>query len=105
MRRQHQAHAEHPILLTALHDITSLDEHLLVAGVLDLHLVDLADLAHLDDLLRQRLLQCQRHGSAAGFAMHEIDREVAVHRRVGQAISIDILGFGVGSAVQQAEPE
>ena len=103
---QQQTHAEHAVLLPALHDIAGLYEDLLAAGVLDLQLVDLADLAHLDGLLGERLLQCQRDGAAAGFAMHEIDREVAVDRRTGQAIVI--ARFGIRAAADelgQAEPE
>src|SRR5208337_5329591 len=49
-RRQHQAHAEHAILLAALYDVARLDEDFLVAAVLDLHLVDPTDFPHRDDL-------------------------------------------------------
>ncbi len=88
MRLEHQADAEHAILLAALHDVAGLDEDLLIADVLDLQLVDLADLAHLDGLLGQRLRQRERHGAAAGLAVHEIDRQIAVDHRAGQPIVV-----------------
>ena len=93
MGLEHQAHAEHAVLLAALHDVAGLDEDLLAAGVLDLQLVDLADLAHLDGLLGERLRERQRDRAAAGLAVHEIDREIAVDRRTGQPIVVG--GFGM----------
>ena len=106
MRLEYEAHAEHAVLLPALHDIAGLDEDLLVAGVLDPQLVDLADLAHLDGLLGERLGERQRHRAATGLAVHEIDREVVVHRRTGQAIVVARLGIrGAAGELSHAERE
>jgi hypothetical protein len=106
MRFEHQAHSEHAVLLPALHDIAGLEEDFFSADVLDLQLVDLADLAHLDGLLGERLGQGQRDGAGAGFAVNEIDREVAVHCRTGQAIVVAGFGFRMAAGEWgQAERE
>jgi hypothetical protein len=57
---QQQAHHQGAILLAALHDVTRLDENRLVAAVLDLELVDVAGLAHLNCAFGQCLFKCQR---------------------------------------------
>src|SRR5262249_31856841 len=98
MRWQQQADAEHTILLSALHDIAGLDEDRLVAGVLDLELVDLTGLADGDDFLRQRLLQGERHRSAARGAMHEVNRKISKRHRIGQAVRATVFGMDRGNA-------
>ena len=80
-RRQHQADREHAILLAALHDVSDLDEDLLVAGVLDLQFVDATGLDHLHAAFRERLGQRQRHGAVGAGSVDEINGEVLVHVR------------------------
>jgi hypothetical protein len=53
----------------------------LAAAVLDLKLVDIAGLAHLDGALRQCLFKRQRRLAGRRFAMDEKDREIFVGHR------------------------
>ena len=103
MGLEQQADAQHAILLPALHDVAGLDEDFLVALIGNGELIDLADLTHLDGLLGQCLGQGQRHRPAAGFAMHEIDREIAVHLGTGQPVAVGRLGIGGVGDERQAE--
>ncbi len=87
-RRQHEADAQHAILLAALHDVAGLDEHFVGAEVLDLQLADGAGLVHLDGTLAQRLVEGQRHGARGGFAVDQVDRKVLVNDRAADAVLV-----------------
>ena len=56
-----------------------------LAGVLDLELVDLARLDDADAALVERLLQRERHGARRAGAVDEVDGEVLVNVRAGDA--------------------
>ena len=101
MRRQQQADAEHAILLPSLYDVAGLDEDFFIARIPDQQLVDLADLGHQDDFPVQSLLQGERHGPSTRHAVHEVDREVSVHRGLGHAVRAGIIGARASSASKQ----
>ena len=90
---------EHAVLAAALHDVARLDEDVLAAGVLDLELVDLARLDDADAALVERLLQRQRHRSRRARTVNEIDGEVLVNVRAGDAILV----VGEGKARRQRD--
>jgi hypothetical protein len=66
----------------------------MVAKILDLELIDVAGLAHLHDALRKRLFERERHLAAGGRPVDEIDREIFVSNRAGDAIGLRRLRDG-----------
>ena len=104
MPRQDEAHAEYAILLAAFHDVAGLNEDLLVAEIFDLDLIDVADLAYLDDLLGECLLQGERDRTAARLPVYEIDRQIGMNRRAGQTVVVFFLHRRTSAAdLQRAE--
>src|SRR4029077_18298706 len=81
MRGQHQADGQRPVLLAALDDVAGLYEYRLLAAIFDGQFVDVAGLVDPYGVLRQRLLEGQRHRSRARFAMDEIDRKIFAPQR------------------------
>ena len=98
-RRQHQADREHAILLSALHDVSHLDEDLFVAGVFDLQLIDAAGLDHLHAALRKRLGQRQRRGALGAVSVDEVNGKVLVHVRARHLA----IGIRKGRAARDTE--
>src|SRR5262249_58990975 len=67
-------------LPAAFDNVARVNEHGLGSRILDLQLVDAAGLTHLDLALGNRLLQSERHRSGDTCTVHEIDRQVVVHK-------------------------
>src|SRR6266446_2298892 len=86
MRRQHQADRQRAVLLAALDDVAGLDEHRLLAAILDGQLVDVAGLVDPHRVPRHRLLEGQRHGSSARFSVNEVNGEIFTLQRPREAV-------------------
>jgi hypothetical protein len=58
------------VLLTALYDVTRLNENFIGAEILDLQLTHIAGLVHPDGPFRERLFKRERHWTWCGLAVH-----------------------------------
>lgn len=77
-RFEHHGRRQDAILPAAFDDISGMDQHLVLAGVLNGQLTNAAGLVNCDGALVQRFIQRQRHWAIGAFAMHEVDGEVVV---------------------------
>jgi hypothetical protein len=101
-RRQHEADHERTVLLAALHDVARLDEDIVVAEILDLELIDVTGFAHLHQAPGQRFFKRERHFARGRFTVDEMDREIFVRYRTGDANGIRRLR---GAEAGNGEPD
>jgi hypothetical protein len=88
MRRQQQIDGQDAVLSPAFDDVAGLDKYLVVADVLHRQLVHATRLTHFDAPLGDRLFQAHGNSIPGRRTMQEVDRQVAMDDRAGNAETV-----------------
>jgi hypothetical protein len=88
MRRQQQIDGQDAVLSPAFDDVAGLDKYLVVADVLHRQLVHATRLTHLDAPLGDRLFQAHGNSIPGRRTMQEVDRQVVMDDRAGNAETV-----------------
>jgi len=99
-----QADRQGAVLFAALDDIAGLHEHLFRTAVFNRQLVDVIGLVNPHGVVRDRLLERQRHRSRTRSPMNEIDGEIFADERPRQTLrAVEIRPGSAGACCEDQE--